>query len=177
MFQADIITSFSWNQPFLCRTLEFETKIWELCADCAWSIFACWLSQLSKLGEIYKTNTCTYIMYMHMDPHLHAHTVYSYCTCAHLYACVLTYTYLRKCASYWASSVDSSHSLFLAFQHLVFTSSWVRTTAPNVSTFTDLLTPITTAKMASELLPLYACRREFTFCWLFSSLLPKTESI
>lgn len=33
MFQADITTSFSWNQPFLCRTLEFETKIWELCVQ------------------------------------------------------------------------------------------------------------------------------------------------
>ena len=35
MFQADLITSLSWNQPFLWGTLVLETKIWALCVHIA----------------------------------------------------------------------------------------------------------------------------------------------
>lgn len=108
--------------------------------------------------------TCTWV-------HIYMHTQYTHNACVHIYMCVFIQILILESMCHTEAS-SSSHSLFLASQHFIFTSSWVRTTATNVNTFTNLFNPITIAKMASELLPLYAYQREFTFCLLFSSLLP-----
>ena len=114
---------------------------------------------------------CTWI-------HICMHTQYTHNAYVHVYMHVLIHILILESMCHTeASSLEFSHNLFLALQHFIFTSSWMRTTAPNINTFTNLFNPITTAKMASELLPLNAYQREFTFCLLFSSLLPKTESI
>lgn len=139
-------------------------------ADCAWSIFACWLSQLSKLGG----NTQDKHVYIYVHAHgyiIYMHTQYTHNACVHIYMRVFIQILILESMCHTEAS-SSSHNVFLASQHFIFTSSWVRTTATNVNTFTNLFNPITIAKMASELLPLYTYQREFTFCLLFSSLLP-----